>query len=111
MKLKKRADFLVVQNKGQRFKMPAFTILYLEQAFLFSRVGYTATKKVGNAVLRNKAKRRLRALSRLFLEPHLKNKSIDFVLIAHPKLPDYPFDKLSTDFKNAIDFILKKTTQ
>lgn len=45
------------------------------------RVGYTASKKVGNAVTRNRAKRRLRALARDLL-PKLGQDGCDYVLIA-----------------------------
>ena len=48
------------------------------------RVGFTASKKIGNAVLRNRAKRRLRALVREVLPP-LANPGWDYVLVARPE--------------------------
>jgi ribonuclease P protein component len=47
------------------------------------RVGFTASKKIGNAVLRNRAKRRLRALVRDML-PSLAKPGWDYVLVARP---------------------------
>ena len=47
------------------------------------RVGYTASKKIGNAVLRNRAKRRLRALVREVL-PGMAQAGWDYVLVARP---------------------------
>jgi ribonuclease P protein component len=48
------------------------------------RVGFTASKKIGNAVLRNRAKRRLRALVREVLPP-LAQPGWDYVLVARPE--------------------------
>jgi ribonuclease P protein component len=47
------------------------------------RVGYTASKKIGNAVTRNRAKRRLRALARAVL-PGAAQPGWDYVLVARP---------------------------
>ena len=47
------------------------------------RVGFTATKKIGNAVLRNRAKRRMRALMREVL-PGMARAGWDYVLVARP---------------------------
>ena len=55
------------------------------------RIGFTASKKIGNAVARNRAKRRLRALAREVL-PKLARPGWDYVLVAKPEatiLRDY----------------------
>ena len=48
------------------------------------RVGFTASKKIGNAVARNRAKRRLRAVVRAVL-PHAAQPGWDYVLVAKPE--------------------------
>lgn len=69
------------------------------------QVGFTASKKIGNAVLRNRAKRRLRALARAVL-PHLAQPGWDYVLVARPGVTvDRPFDQLLIDLENALRVI------
>lgn len=66
------------------------------------RVGFTATKKVGNAVLRNRAKRRLRAVARAILPAHAR-PGWDYVLVARPGVtPDRDFALLLADLTAAL---------
>jgi ribonuclease P protein component len=63
--LSRRADFLAA-NAGARAPMPGFVVLMRPRGddSPAMRVGFTVTKKIGNAVVRNRMKRRLRALAR-----------------------------------------------
>jgi ribonuclease P protein component len=63
--LKKRADFLAA-NSGKRASTPGFILLVRdrEDSDPVMRVGFTVTKKIGGAVVRNRMKRRFRALAR-----------------------------------------------
>jgi len=63
------------------------------------KVGFTATKKLGNAVKRNRAKRRLRAL---FCEYSHSLKDGSYVFVAKAGIFDTPFEKLSNDFKKTL---------
>ncbi|PIE11614.1 MAG: ribonuclease P protein component [Rhodobacterales bacterium] len=66
------------------------------------RVGFTCSKKVGNAVARNRAKRRLREIARLEL-PDLGRPGWDYVLIGRREVTaDLPFDQLRTDLRRAL---------
>lgn len=66
------------------------------------RVGFTCSKKVGNAVARNRAKRRLREIARLVLPAHGRD-GWDYVLIGRPEATAArPFSDLQDDLRFAL---------
>ncbi|MDF1794121.1 MAG: ribonuclease P protein component [Thalassobaculaceae bacterium] len=73
-----------------------------------ARVGYTASRKVGNAVKRNRARRRLRAA----VNDVLAGRALgghDYVLIARAATAGRPYDALLADLASALDRIEKKS--
>ena len=77
--LTKRSDF-VAASRAQRAATPAFILQARKSGLDGVRVGFTCSKKVGNAVARNKAKRRLREIARLTL-PDSGRPGWDYVLV------------------------------
>lgn len=65
------------------------------------RVGFTATRKIGGAVVRNRAKRRLREAARRLL-PELGRPGWDYVFIARMGTAGRPWDRLLDDVKSAL---------
>ncbi|MDO8411688.1 MAG: ribonuclease P protein component [Phenylobacterium sp.] len=65
------------------------------------RVGFTATRKVGGAVVRNRAKRRMRAAAHEVL-PGLARPGFDYVLIARSGAPARAWPRLLDDVKSAL---------
>lgn len=63
--------------------------------------GFTATKKVGGAVVRNRAKRRLREAARSLLPVH-GLAGVDYVLIARQETADCPWPRLLDDMESAL---------
>ena len=65
------------------------------------RVGFTVSKKVGNAVERNRVRRRLREVVRLAPQAGMR-PGYDYVLIGRRSALELPFDRLIEDFERAL---------
>ena len=102
--LKKRRDFLRVQAAARRWAMPGLVLQAAPAAHAEAglvRVGYTASRRVGNAVARNRAKRRLRAAV-AHVMPTLAQCGCDYVVIARAATATRPFDALIGDLGAAL---------
>jgi ribonuclease P protein component len=64
-------------------------------------VGFTATKKIGGAVVRNRARRRLKEAARRLL-PEFGLPGVDYVFVARQSAPDTPWAALLDDVRNAL---------
>ncbi len=108
-RLKKRSDFLRVAAYQRKVVMTTMIVQLAErsevdksgQALPALRIGFTASRKVGNAVKRNRARRRLRAVVQS-LCPSFKFSSEDLVIIARPATVTAPFEALLRDFHQAL---------
>jgi ribonuclease P protein component len=65
------------------------------------RVGFTATKRIGGAVERNRAKRRMREAARVLL-PEFASPGVDYVIIARGGVLKRPWARLLDDVKSAL---------
>lgn len=108
--IEKRRDFVLATNVGKRFITGSFILQMNKRADDHfapppPRFGFTVTKKMGNAVTRNRIKRRLReavreAATKLALPGH------DYVLIPRHKALDCPFPDLLRDMEFAFSRII-----
>jgi ribonuclease P protein component len=104
--LRKRADFLRAA-RAQRVPLPAFLLQARlrdpsEPSETAVRVGFTCSKKVGNAVARNRAKRRLREIARAVL-PVDGRPGWDYVLIGRADATaDHTFEAMKADLARAL---------
>lgn len=101
-RLKKRSQFLNVAHKGQKIVTPGMIAQVLPVQAEPLRVGFTVTKKVGNSVIRNRVKRRLREAVRLAVKEERLDFSGDIVLIGRMATIKRPFPKIRQDISRIL---------
>ena len=102
-RLKRRAEFLRVAAKGRKAPVHGLVLQALSRDDDGpARLGFTVTKKVGNAVIRNRTRRRLKEAARLWLDAHPVT-GVDLVLIGRDATRGRKFSDLMDDFGRALD--------
>lgn len=97
-RVRRRADFVRVQQQGRRVSGRFVTLLILANDGTAPRLGLIASRKLGSAVARNRAKRRLRDLFRRHRDILGENAAIDVVAIPRRELIAAPFADVEADF-------------
>ncbi|WP_268967334.1 ribonuclease P protein component [Zavarzinia marina] len=104
VRLKTRQEFLAVAGARRKFTTPGLMLQAMARPDsdpAAARVGFTASRKVGNAVTRNRAKRRLRALAADVVARRAQG-GIDYVLIARQETATRSFALLREDLTTAL---------
>ena len=106
-RIRKREFFLRAACSRNFFRTDFFVIQCCKNELDQFRVGFTASKKVGGAVQRNRCKRRMRAAADQLLK--LQGQSgVDYVFIAKKKQIDVPWEQLLQGFRDGLRFVNKK---
>jgi ribonuclease P protein component len=101
-RIRKKTDFAVLYGQGGCYRGKYFNLIFRPNGLEFSRMSAVASRKVGNAVRRNKARRRARELFR-------RNKGIltapmDILVIAKSSSPDAAFADLRDQYVTALRY-------
>lgn len=110
-RLRRRADFLRVAGSRWKYATPGLVLQMRPREDMPSsvaRVGFTVTRKVGSAVTRNRARRRLREAARALM-PELAVPGCDYVLIARAGTAGRPYTDLLGDLKSAVTALAAKS--
>lgn len=100
--LKKNTDFRRLYHRGKSYADPALVVYFCKNRAGICRIGITVSKKIGNAVERNRCKRVIRAAYRSLL-PEI-NGNYDFVFVARSKTKF----KKSTEIMGIMSAMLQK---
>jgi len=97
--LKKNKDFTYCYRRGKRISTPIFTMYFVNSRYN-KRVGFSVSKKVGNAVTRNKVRRRMKESFGMLL-PRI-NSNCSIIFVAKNEIVDCPFAKMNQGMEKAL---------
>jgi ribonuclease P protein component len=101
-RLKRRAEFLRVASKGRKAAVHGLVLQALPRDDGDSaRLGFTVTKRVGNAVVRNRTRRRLKEVARLLFGA-TRVTGFDLVVIGRDGTRERDFAELTDDLRRAL---------
>ena len=109
--LRRSLEFRTVSRQGRKWVAPAFVFLVWKRDDTAARyapcteavqVGFTVTRKLGNAVKRNRIKRRLRALARWTVLSYPALAGHDLVFIGRPATIDHDYAAMQKDMHRAM---------
>jgi ribonuclease P protein component len=110
-RLKRRREFVAVAATGRRWVTRAFVLQVGPRAAGLDAaigLGFTASRRVGNAVARNRARRRLLEAARKVL-PGAAEPGYNYVLVARPVVLTCSFDRLLSDLTTAFARVIRQT--
>lgn len=97
--LKRNYEFRRVYQKGKSSAVPSLAVYFRRNGGRDNRLGLTVSNKIGNAVVRNRIRRRLREIYRLN-EPSLR-RGIDIVVVGRTRSASADYHRLERDFLRA----------
>ena len=109
-RLAKRREFLHVYETGRKWFSRYCVVFAAPNEHPYSRIGITATKKLGKAAVRNRLKRWIREVYRRQRDPlSLDSYSVDVIVNVKPNAADAPFEEFRDDLRRALQRIAKES--
>jgi ribonuclease P protein component len=109
-RLAKRREFLRVYESGRKWYSRYCVVFAAPNALPYSRIGITATKKLGKATVRNRLKRWTREVYRRQREPlSLDSHSLDVIVNVKPNAAEARFEEYRDDLQRALQKVAKQS--
>ena len=102
-RIKDNDEFVLTVKKGKTLKAPSYVVHYLKTERNVCRIGLSVSKKIGNAVQRNKIKRQIRAMCDSLIDYNAH--TFDIVIIAKPVFLQNDFHSNKDTLKNLLSEI------
>ena len=103
-RVKANQDFALTIKNGRSLKTQSYTICYIKNEHAYTRVGISVSKKIGNAVIRNRIKRQIRAMCDSLID--YKLNSLDIVLIVKSGFCERNFHENKQILQDSLGVIL-----
>jgi ribonuclease P protein component len=100
-RLRRRVEFLRVQGEGRRWHTAHLVLIRRPANGPRTRLGVTVSKRIGNAVVRNRVKRLVREVFRLH-QVHIQ-PAVDLVVIAKPGAENLTYAQVAAEFARGLD--------
>jgi ribonuclease P protein component len=101
-RLRRSGDIATVRAEGRSLRRGAFNVRVRQSGGPSTRVAVTASRTVGTAVVRNRARRRVREAFRLALASQTKPTAIDVVVTVHPAAKDRDFRAIASEARSVL---------
>lgn len=102
-KLRRRAEFTRIYESGARIRGRFMTCFALPNGLEIPRLGIAASRKMGNSVTRNRAKRQVRELFRA----HKPLKALDIVCVPRREMAGAAWRDIEAEYRSAVDRLQK----
>lgn len=97
-RIRKNEQFDQIIKQGKRIKTEPLNIFLTKNEQNMFRLGVATSKKIGNAVVRNKVRRQIKAIMRNYK----KVINYDIVIVAKPKIHEFTFEELASIIADAL---------
>jgi len=105
-RIRKRSEYQVIYDRGQRIPSGSFVLFVLRNALGRPRLGITATRRIGGAVQRNRAKRLVREI---FRRHRSELEDVDIVVNARAGLPGAEYRPLEAELLSRLRPFVRKS--